>query len=66
MSASSPAFVLFCFLDDSPSDWVRWDVNAVLIYISFMAKDVENSLGYLLDTLPLLRKNYLFNFLFIN
>jgi hypothetical protein len=38
---TSPAFVVVCVIDVIVLTGVRWNFNVILIYISFMAKDVE-------------------------
>jgi hypothetical protein len=57
---SSLAFVV-CFLDDSHFDRVRWNLNVVLIFTSFMAKDVDHLFMYLLDICTSSSENCLFN-----
>jgi hypothetical protein len=39
---SSPAFIVFCIIDDNHSDPLRWNLNVVLICISYMPKEVEH------------------------
>jgi hypothetical protein len=40
--AFSPQFAAVCCLDDCHLTGVRWNLSVVLIYISFMAREVEH------------------------
>jgi hypothetical protein len=53
--ASSPAFVVLCFLDDWQPDWDAMDSHCRLTCISFMAKDAEHFFMCLLAILISLR-----------
>lgn len=43
-------FIAVCFLDESHSDWVRWNLSVVFIFIFLMAKYIKYFLVCLLIT----------------
>jgi hypothetical protein len=48
--ASSPTLIVVCFLDDDYLTGMRWNLDVVLICISFMAEDFKHFFMYLLVT----------------